>query len=189
MHTHPVFAGETTLPELEENLTTLAECVFVAVIRELVKINESVFRNMAVLGMGRMAGSEMIFGSDLDLIFLYKSKTGDDTTQISKQVQGLLRHLSTVSPAGLLYEVDTRLRPHGNSGSLVTSVDSFTEYHCSDRAVWERQMMTRCRPIYESGQDRRRGPASRLRRHLRQPRSGGIARRDRQDAQPDRGNF
>lgn len=141
--------GETTLPELEENLTTLAECVFVAVIRELVKINESVFRNMAVLGMGRMAGSEMIFGSDLDLIFLYKSRTGDDTTQISKQVQGLLRHLSTVSPAGLLYEVDTRLRPHGNSGSLVTSVDSFTEYHCSDRAVWERQMMTRCRPIYD----------------------------------------
>lgn len=141
--------GETTLPELEENLTTLAECVFGAVIRELSVINEDVFRNMAVLGMGRMAGGEMIFGSDLDLIFLYKSKPGDDTTQISKQVQGLLRHLSTVSPAGLLYEVDTRLRPHGTSGSLVTSVDSFTEYHCSDRAVWERQMMTRCRPIYD----------------------------------------
>ena len=141
--------GETTLSEMEKNLTLLAECVFTAVIKELEKVNRQLFRNMAVLAMGRMAGREMIFGSDLDLIFLYKSKSTEDTSQVSKQVQGLLRHLATVSPAGLLYEVDTRLRPHGTSGSLVTSVGSFIDYHRSDRAVWERQMMTRCRPIYD----------------------------------------
>ena len=141
--------GEMALAEVEKNLTLLAECVFSAMIRHMYKANRQLFDNVAVLGMGRMAGYEMIFGSDLDLIFLYRPKSGADTTQAARELQGLMRHLARISPAGLLYEVDMRLRPHGTSGSLVTSEESFIGYHRSDRAVWERQMMTRCRPIYD----------------------------------------
>ena len=141
--------GEMVLAEVEKNLTLLAECVFGAMIRHMYKANRQLFDNVAVLGMGRMAGYEMIFGSDLDLIFLYRPKSSGDTTQAARELQGLMRHLARVSPAGLLYEVDMRLRPHGTSGSLVTTVDSFIDYHHSERAVWERQMMTRCRPIYD----------------------------------------
>ncbi len=141
--------GEMPLPDLEKYLTLLAECVFTAMIRQIAKANQQLFDNVAVLAMGRMAGHEMIFGSDLDLIFLYRSKAIKDTTQIAHQLKGLLRHLATISPAGLLYQVDMRLRPHGTAGSLITSAESFVEYHRSDRAIWERQMMTRCRPIYD----------------------------------------
>ena len=141
--------GEMALAEVEKNLTLLAECVFSAMIRHMYKANRQLFDNVAVLGMGRMAGYEMIFGSDLDLIFLYRPKTSGDTTQAARELQGLMRNLARISPAGLLYEVDMRLRPHGTSGSLVTQVESFIGYHHSDRAVWERQMMTRCRPIYD----------------------------------------
>ena len=141
--------GEMALAEVEKNLTLLAECVFGAMIRHMYKANRQLFDNVAVLGMGRMAGYEMIFGSDLDLIFLYRPKSSGDTTQAARELQGLMRHLARISPAGLLYEVDMRLRPHGTSGSLVTPVDSFIDYHRSERAVWERQMMTRCRPIYD----------------------------------------
>ena len=141
--------GEMALAEVEKNLTLLAECVFSAMIRHMYKANRQLFDNVAVLGMGRMAGHEMIFGSDLDMIFLYRPKSSGDTTQAARELQGLIRHLARISPAGLLYEVDMRLRPHGTSGSLVTTVESFIDYHRSDRAVWERQMMTRCRPIYD----------------------------------------
>ena len=141
--------GEMALAEVEKNLTLLAECVFSAMVRQISRTNRKLFDNVAVLGMGRMAGYEMIFGSDLDLIFLYRPAAGGDTTQVARELQGMIRHLARISPSGLLYEVDVRLRPHGTSGSLITQRDSFIDYHCSDRAVWERQMMTRCRPIYD----------------------------------------
>ena len=141
--------GEMALAEVEKNLTLLAECVFSFMIRQMSGTNRQLFDNVAVLGMGRMAGHEMIFGSDLDLIFLYRANSAGDTSQVARELQGLMRRLARISPAGLLYEVDMRLRPHGTSGSLITSVDSFIDYHRSDRAIWERQMMTRCRPIYD----------------------------------------
>lgn len=141
--------GEMELAEVEKYLTLLAECVFSAMVRQMSRTNRTLFDNVAVLGMGRMAGYEMIFGSDLDLIFLYRPESGGNTTQIARELQAMIRHLARISPSGLLYEVDMRLRPHGTSGSLITQVDSFIDYHRSERAVWERQMMTRCRPIYD----------------------------------------
>ena len=141
--------GEMELAEVEKNLTVLAECVFSAMVRQMSRDNRKLFDNVAVLGMGRMAGYEMIFGSDLDLIFLYRPASGGDTARIARELQGMIRHLARISPSGLLYEVDMRLRPHGTSGSLITQEDSFIDYHRSDRAIWERQMMTRCRPIHD----------------------------------------
>ncbi len=141
--------GEMELAELEKNLTLLAECVLGMMVRQLPGEHRKLFDNVAVLGMGRMAGYEMIFGSDLDLIFLYRPPPGSDTSRVARELQVLMRHLARVSPAGLLYEVDMRLRPHGAAGSLITPLDSFIDYHHSNRAVWERQMMTRCRPIHD----------------------------------------
>ncbi|MCG8325581.1 MAG: hypothetical protein MI673_08690 [Thiotrichales bacterium] len=106
--------------------------------------------HFAVLGMGRMAGGEMTFGSDLDLIFLYSGGTDDLFARISQQVRIFLREIASLSPAGVMYEVDTRLRPHGNSGVLITSVNAFEEHHASDRReIWERQILTRCRPVFD----------------------------------------
>jgi len=140
---------ETNQARLEKDLTLLAECVFVALMELMIRTYKGSFKNIAVLAMGRTAGCEMTFGSDLDLVFLYKTKSLGEAGRLSDQIQRLLRHLATVSPAGLLYEVDMRLRPHGTAGSLITSTASFVEYHKSEREVWERQMMTRCRPIYD----------------------------------------
>ena len=104
---------------------------------------------VAVLGMGRIAGLEMNFGSDLDLIFLYKSSTEEFYTSFSEKVRKLLRNMSILTPTGVLYDIDMRLRPHGTSGALITSVKSFLEYHQSKRESWERQVMTRCCPIID----------------------------------------
>ena len=105
---------------------------------------------IAVLGMGRIAGLEMNFGSDLDLIFLFKESSEDFYTFFSKTIRKLLRNMSLLTPSGVLYDIDMRLRPHGTSGALITSEKSFLEYHQGKRETWERQMMTRCRPVIDN---------------------------------------
>jgi [glutamine synthetase] adenylyltransferase / [glutamine synthetase]-adenylyl-L-tyrosine phosphorylase len=96
-----------------------------------------------------MAGNEMNYGSDLDLIFLYEDTSEDFRIFFSGKVRLLLRHMSLMSASGVLYDIDMRLRPHGTSGALITSVNSFLEYHQAPREIWERQMMTRCLPIVD----------------------------------------
>jgi len=137
--------------EIESALTALAEATLFCVIQILVGDDVEVKDNIAILAMGRMAGYEMNFGSDLDLIFLYSGGSQELGFKISSFVRKLMRNIGLLSPAGLLYEVDMRLRPHGNSGVLVTGEQSFIDYHKGEREVWERQMMTRCRVVFDSG--------------------------------------
>lgn len=140
----------STQEETEKLLTWLAEATLICAVHILLDEDIEISKNVSILAMGRMAGCEMNFGSDLDLIFLYSAD--EHALKISKFVRKLIHYLPALSPAGLLYEVDTRLRPHGNSGVLVTSAQSFIKYHKDRRDIWERQMMTRCRAL-NSGSD------------------------------------
>lgn len=138
--------GRLGQEQAEAALTRLAEQVLRLLLALLV-FTDGTIQRAAVLGMGRLAGAEMNFGSDLDLVFLHDSPSGHDPGTLPRHVRSLLRHIAAASPAGSLYEVDMRLRPHGTSGALITSVAAFAEYHAGARETWERQMMTRCRPV------------------------------------------
>jgi len=137
--------------QIECALTRLAEASLFCTIQILAGNDAEITDNIAILAMGRMAGDEMNFGSDLDLIFLYPGGSQDLAYKISSFVRKLMRIIGLSSPAGLLYEVDMRLRPHGNSGVLVTGVQSFIDYHKNEREIWERQMMTRCCAVVDVG--------------------------------------
>jgi len=137
--------------EIECALTRLAEAALCCAIQILAGNDVEITDNIAILAMGRMAGDEMNFGSDLDLIFLYPGGSQELAYKISSFVRKLMRIIGLLSPAGLLYEVDMRLRPHGSSGLLVTRVQSFVDYHQGEREIWERQMMTRCRAVFDGG--------------------------------------
>ena len=137
--------------EIECALTRLAEASLFCAIQILAADDVEITDNIGILAMGRMAGDEMNFGSDLDLIFLYPGGTQELSYKISSFVRKLMRIIGLLSPAGLLYEVDMRLRPHGNSGLLVTKEQSFLDYHKGEREIWERQMMTRCRAVVDGG--------------------------------------
>ncbi len=125
-------------------LTRLADAVLSVMYRlfELDKIENT---QCIVLAMGRFAGNEMNYGSDLDLIFIEKVLNKNNFEQIVLKIRKLLRCIAIMDPSGALYEIDMRLRPHGSSGTLVTPLDSFLEFHKGEREIWERQMMTRCR--------------------------------------------
>lgn len=143
-------SGQLSQKRTEQALTCLASATLLKMLEvfDLIVPSASHYR-IAVLGMGRMAGYEMTFGSDLDLIFLHEDLSGDAGYELSRKIRLLLRHLAVASSAGNLYEVDMRLRPHGTSGALLTTLDSFLEHHKADREIWERQIMTRCRPVLD----------------------------------------
>lgn len=145
--------GEYPLEKIEFALTCLAEATLACLATLFGLSPELTKSSVSILGMGRMAGYEMTFGSDLDLIFLFKGDGGAIDPKTERQIRLLLRNIPLQSPMGVLYDVDMRLRPHGNAGVLVTSHQSFLEYHGEQRDVWERQMMTRCRPVLNVSKD------------------------------------
>ncbi len=142
---------QNTQEEVEFALSNLAEATLFCAIKILAEDDAEVKNNVAIFAMGRLAGYEMNFGSDLDLIFIYHGGSQELAHKISSFVRKLMRNIGILSPAGLLYEVDMRLRPHGNSGVLVTGERSFVDYHNGEREIWERQMMTRCRAVIDVG--------------------------------------
>ncbi|MEM7008985.1 MAG: bifunctional [glutamate--ammonia ligase]-adenylyl-L-tyrosine phosphorylase/[glutamate--ammonia-ligase] adenylyltransferase [Thermodesulfobacteriota bacterium] len=95
---------------------------------------------MLVLGMGKLGGHEMSYNSDLDVIFIYEAK---DHEFYSKLGQKVISVLSVPTGEGFAYKIDLDLRPSGRSGALVTSFDSFKQYHKASAQIWERQALIR----------------------------------------------
>ncbi len=128
---------------------------------------EGVKRNpFMVLGYGKLGGIELGYGSDLDIVFLYEGvtsgaqtvnpngKTLDNAIYFIRMGQKVISVLSTVMPSGKLYEVDTRLRPNGNSGMLVTDFESYKAYIENKAWNWEHQALVRARAVVGDGQSR-----------------------------------
>jgi glutamate-ammonia-ligase adenylyltransferase len=109
----------------------------------------------AVIGYGKLGGYELGYGSDLDLVFLHAAKLSDPPTEGEKPLdpivfysrlgQRLIHMLQTLTPSGKLYEVDTRLRPSGASGLLVSSLEAYSDYQHTQAWTWEHQALVRAR--------------------------------------------
>jgi glutamate-ammonia-ligase adenylyltransferase len=117
-----------------------------------------------VIGMGKIAGREFTYHSDLDLLFLFENgaERVDDASRVG---QRLISYLTTMTAAGIAYAVDTRLRPSGRQGMLVTSLDAFERYQCSEAQTWEHVAMLRARAIAGAAPPAEAALA-RVRRHL-----------------------
>lgn len=105
---------------------------------------------LAAVAMGRLGSAEMSYNSDLDLIFVYHDRgevAEGSRVAASKIVQKLIAVLEARTREGYAYKIDLRLRPSGNAGPLVTSLDGFRDYHRTSSAVWERQALVRARVI------------------------------------------
>jgi glutamate-ammonia-ligase adenylyltransferase len=109
----------------------------------------------AVIAYGKLGGKELGYASDLDLVFLYQSADSDYAAQEAYALlaKRMINWLTTFTSTGSLFEIDTRLRPNGSAGFLVTNADAFRKYQLreGDNAawVWEHQALTRAR--YSAG--------------------------------------
>ncbi len=96
-----------------------------------------------VLACGKLGGEELNYSSDIDLIFL----TDGDPAPFWPLGQRLIQAIANVTAEGFLYRVDMRLRPWGNSGPLVNSVDAHLEYLRTNAQPWECQALLKARVI------------------------------------------
>jgi glutamate-ammonia-ligase adenylyltransferase len=110
---------------------------------------------MVVLALGKLGGGELNYNSDLDLIFVYDEQQPLVAAQpsvsvhefFSKLAQRLITVLQVTTREGIVYRIDTRLRPSGRSGPLVSSLESFRRYHQTSAQLWERQALIKARAV------------------------------------------
>lgn len=150
--------GEMPLMQVSDALTALAEAVLEQTLRLAWRqlcdryeppANATITEpRIAIIAYGKLGGIELNYSSDLDVVFLL----ADDITQAdspfyAKLVQRIMHLLQTRTTAGEVYEVDTRLRPNGRSGLLVTRLKAFANYQHESAWTWEHQALVRARAV------------------------------------------
>lgn len=115
-----------------------------------------------ILALGKLGGQEPNYHSDLDIVFLYEDsgmtvpiRRGRESTTnqhfFAQLAQRITKEMTTFGPHGRLFDLDTRLRPTGPSGSMALSFDEFAAYFQSGQAkVWERQALCKARVVVGS---------------------------------------
>ncbi len=161
-------AGVLPVMKVSDHLTYLAEAIVEAVINQAWlqvtakhgvpdHLTEDSAKGFAVVGYGKVGGWELGYNSDLDIVFLHDCPV-TAMTQGAKPIDGrqfylrlaqrIIHLFSTRTSSGILYEVDTRLRPSGASGLLVSSLAAFSDYQHQEAWTWEHQALVRARMIY-----------------------------------------
>lgn len=161
--------GVLPLMKVSDHLTWLAEAVVAQVVELAWQQMTARYgapaqcstqdKGLAVIAYGKLGGLELGYGSDLDLVFVHNCSsqaTTDGERSIDamqfylKLVQRVLHLCTTRTSSGVLYEVDTRLRPSGNSGLLAIHIDTYGQYLEQQAWTWEHQALVRARAIYGS---------------------------------------
>ncbi len=145
--------GISSLRETTLDLSHLAETL-VRMVTKLVlrKCSEQPETPFTVIALGKLGGNELNYSSDIDLMFIYESdgitSNGKTYNQVFQRCsEDICRILNEQSEHGMLYRVDTRLRPDGTSGILCQSLSAYIHYYESRGRLWERQMLLKARPV------------------------------------------
>jgi glutamate-ammonia-ligase adenylyltransferase len=141
-------AGLYTVERLADHLSELADILLDAAIgRAWLKMPKRHVETpkFAVISYGKLGGKELGFASDLDLVFLFDDPAPEAGENYARLGTRLNTWLSAQTAAGQLFETDLRLRPNGDSGLVVSSMESFRKYQLESAWVWEHQALTRAR--------------------------------------------
>jgi glutamate-ammonia-ligase adenylyltransferase len=112
---------------------------------------ETLSQELAIVAMGRFGGAELGFGSDADVMFVYKPMV-DDVNIAQTEAQELVSEIRRLCSDQILeFELDLDLRPEGKNGAIVRSIDSYASYYKRWAGTWESQALLRARVI--SGED------------------------------------
>ena len=161
-------AGSLPLMKVSDYLTWIAEAILQQVLqlawREMVQRHGRPQRadgsrcelDFIIVGYGKVGGIELGHGSDLDLVFIHDGDTSAETDGeraidggrfFTRLGQRIIHMLNANTTSGALYEVDMRLRPSGDSGLLVTSLQAFSRYQREEAWTWEHQALVRARVL------------------------------------------
>ncbi|MDR7307191.1 bifunctional [glutamate--ammonia ligase]-adenylyl-L-tyrosine phosphorylase/[glutamate--ammonia-ligase] adenylyltransferase [Rhodoferax saidenbachensis] len=146
--------GVLTVEQVADDLSALAESVLRITTRwcwERLKNRHRPDHQFSIIAYGKLGGKELGYGSDLDIVFVYDDADERAGEVYAALVRKLINWLTVKTGESDLYEIDTALRPNGNSGLLVTSFDAYANYQqqrgSNTAWTWEHQAMTRARCV------------------------------------------
>ncbi len=144
--------GRITVEQVADDLSALADTLLKVTARwcwQRLKHRHREEPRFAVIGYGKLGGKELGYGSDLDIVFVYEDEDEAAPEAYAAFVRKLINWLTVKTAEGDLFEIDTALRPNGNSGLLVTTFDAYAKYQqqrgSNTAWTWEHQAMTRAR--------------------------------------------
>lgn len=160
--------GVLTVEEVADDLSALADAVLRVTSRwcwDRLKNKHRPEPSIAIIGYGKLGGKELGYGSDLDIVFVYEDEDENAPEAYAALVRKLINWLTVKTGEGDLFEIDTALRPNGNSGLLITSFTAYANYQqkrgSNTAWTWEHQAMTRARCVLGSNEMRARFEAVR----------------------------
>lgn len=155
--------GAITVEQVADDLSALADSVLRVTAQwcwQRLKQRHREDPQFGIIGYGKLGGKELGYGSDLDIVFIFDDEDDNAPEIYTAWVRKLINWLTVKTGEGDLYEIDTALRPNGNSGLLVTSFKSYANYQqqrgSNTAWTWEHQAMTRARFVLGSDSLRRR---------------------------------
>ena len=144
--------GRLTVERLADQLSALADTVIEIVITlawQTIVSRHCDVPKFAVIGYGKLGGKELGYSSDLDLIYLFDDKDANASKNYTRLVRRMMSWLTVQTSSGILFDVDLRLRPNGENGLVVSSLDMFKRYQRNEDGTgawpWEHQALTRAR--------------------------------------------
>ena len=144
--------GRLSVEEVADDLSALADTLLRVTARwcwERLKQRHRDEPQFAIIGYGKLGGKELGYGSDLDIVFVYDDEDERAPEAYAAFVRKLINWLTVKTAEGDLFEIDTALRPNGNSGMLITTFSAYARYQqqrgSNTAWTWEHQAMTRAR--------------------------------------------
>ena len=144
--------GVLSVEQVADDLSALADAVLRVTARwcwSRLKNRHREAPAIAIIGYGKLGGKELGYGSDLDIVFVYEDEDERAQEIYANYVRKMINWMTVKTAEGDLYEIDTALRPNGNSGLLVTRFEAYADYQqqrgSNTAWTWEHQAMTRAR--------------------------------------------
>ncbi|QXZ08655.1 bifunctional [glutamate--ammonia ligase]-adenylyl-L-tyrosine phosphorylase/[glutamate--ammonia-ligase] adenylyltransferase [Comamonas sp. Y33R10-2] len=149
--------GRITVEQVADDMSALADSVLRITAQwcwARLKNRHRDTPRFGIVGYGKLGGKELGYGSDLDIVFVFDDDDDRAAEVYAAYVRKLINWLTVKTGEGDLFEIDTALRPNGNSGLLVSSFESYANYQqqrgSNTAWTWEHQAMTRARFVLGS---------------------------------------
>ena len=136
--------GLADTPQVMAEVTSAAEAALAGAL-QIARQELGFEGRFAVIGLGKLGGGEIGYGSDLDVIYVADPGELAQAARLAERTQRLLKE--DMGRFGFRYEMDARLRPEGRKGQLVLDADSYRRYYAASSATWERQALLKARPV------------------------------------------
>jgi glutamate-ammonia-ligase adenylyltransferase len=137
------------LADFEQNLaelSALADACLQYALEVVMRKNKMRTPPFVVIGLGKLGGCEIDYGSDLDLLFVTGARA-KDLPKLQRLAVNMMELLSRRTEQGMVFHTDARLRPDGEKGLLVNTLAAYEEYYRQRAQLWEIQALTRTRPV------------------------------------------